>query len=129
MTSQVDRKLFTRDDYHRMVEAGVLSENDKVELINGNILHMSPIGTKHLATVNRLVWLFNKILSDDFILSIQNPVGLNEYSEPEPDVAILKFKEDFYESGKPSPKDIHLIIEVSDTTLEKDQKLKIPLYA
>ena len=127
MTLQLEHKLFTRQDYHRMAEAGVFADDDKVELLNGNIITMSPIGSKHLATVNRFVRIFQKSLSDDYILSIQNPVGINDISEPEPDVAILNYKKDFYENGKPTPKDVPLIIEVSDTTLEKDLNIKLPL--
>ena len=129
MTAFVDHKIFTRRDYHRMIEAGVLTEDDRVELINGNIITMSPVGSRHLATVNRFIRPFTKIVSDDYILSIQNPVGINDISEPEPDVAILHFREDFYETKKPTPQDVPLIIEVSDTTLEKDRKVKLPLYA
>lgn len=129
MTAFVDHKIFTRRDYHRMIEAGVLTEDDRVELINGNIIAKSPVGSRHLAIVNRIVRLFTKIVSDDYILSIQNPIGINDISEPEPDIALLYFKEDFYETQKPTPQDVPLIIEVSDTTLEKDQKVKLPLYA
>ncbi len=129
MTLHIDQKLFTREDYHRMVKAGVLAEDEKVELISGNIITMSPIGIKHLATVNRFTWIFKKMLSDDYILSIQNPVCINDYSEPEPDIAVLNYKKNFYDNKKPTPTDIPLIIEVSDTTLEKDQELKMPLYA
>ena len=111
-----------------MRESGILTEEDRVELLDGQIVPMSPIGKFHASCVNRL----NRFLSDllrDNIISVQNPVVLDDDSEPEPDVAILKYKEDFYAEISPRPKDVELIIEVADTSLEKDKQLKIPLYA
>ena len=115
--------------YHQMSEAGILSENDKVELINGEIIEMSPIGRRHAACVDRINRLFSNILGIKVIVRVQNPIILNNLSEPEPDIALLKPRADFYESGHPQPQDIFLLIEVADSSLEYDRDVKIPLYA
>jgi Uma2 family endonuclease len=115
--------------YHQMNEAGILSENDRVELINGQIIEMSPIGRRHAACVDRINRLFSNILGIKVIVSVKNPIILNNLSEPEPDIALLQPRADFYESGHPQPKDIFLLIEVADSSLEYDREVKIPLYA
>jgi Uma2 family endonuclease len=115
--------------YHQMNQAGILSENDKVELINGEIIEMSPIGRRHTACVNRLNTVFSQLLGKKVIVAVQNPIILNNLSEPEPDIALLKPRADFYESGHPQPQDIFLLIEVADSSLEYDREVKIPLYA
>ncbi|MBE9249966.1 Uma2 family endonuclease [Dolichospermum sp. LEGE 00240] len=115
--------------YHQMSEAGIFSENDKVELINGEILEMSPIGRRHTACVNRLNSVFSQLLGKKVIIAVQNPITLNNLSEPQPDIALLKPRADFYESGHPQPQDVFLLIEVADSSLEYDRDVKIPLYA
>lgn len=115
--------------YHQMSEAGIFSENDKVELINGEIIEMSPIGRRHAACVDRINRLFSNILGMKVIVRVQNPIILNNLSEPEPDIALLQPRADFYESGHPQPQDIFLLIEVADSSLEYDRDVKIPLYA
>ena len=115
--------------YHQMSEAGIFSENDKVELINGEIIEMSPIGRRHTACVNRLNSVFSQLLGKKVIVAVQNPILLNNLSEPEPDIALLKPRTDFYESGHPQPEDIFLLIEVADSSIEYDRDVKIPLYA
>ena len=115
--------------YHQMSEAGIFSENDKVELINGEIIEMSPIGRRHTACVNRLNSVFSQLLGKKVIVAVQNPILLNNLSEPEPDIALLKPRTDFYESGHPQPQDIFLLIEVADSSIEYDRDVKIPLYA
>ncbi|MDP5016840.1 Uma2 family endonuclease [Anabaena sp. UHCC 0187] len=115
--------------YHQMSEVGIFSENDKVELINGEIIEMSPIGRRHAACVDRINRLFSNILGIKVIVRVQNPIILNNLSEPEPDIALLQPRADFYESGHPEPKDIFLLIEVADSSLEYDRDVKIPLYA
>ncbi|MBD2099302.1 Uma2 family endonuclease [Leptolyngbya sp. FACHB-261] len=128
MTLQLLRRKFTVEQYHRIAEAGVLTEDERVELIRGEILEMSPIGRRHAACVNRLVSLFAQRLADQAVLSPQNPVELNNTSEPQPDLALLQPRPDFYESGHPKPADIFLLTEVADTTAKADRELKIPLY-
>ena len=90
MSVQVEKWVFTVDEYHRMSEAGILSEDDRVELIDGEILKMSPIGKQHAACVNRLNSVLNRKAGDAAIISVQNPIRIDDYSEPEPDIALLK---------------------------------------
>jgi Uma2 family endonuclease len=126
---QVKNFRFNISQYHQMSETGILSENDKVELINGEIIEMSPIGRRHTACVNRLNSVFSQLLGKKVIVAVQNPILLNNLSEPEPDIALLKPRTDFYESGHPQPQDIFLLIEVADSSIEYDRDVKIPLYA
>jgi Uma2 family endonuclease len=119
---------FSVDDYEQMIESGILSENHRVELIHGEIIDKMPIGDLPAACVNRLNRLLAKTFGDAVLIAIQNPVRLVD-SEPEPDLALLVPREDFYAAGKPRPADIMLLIEVSDTSLEFDRNVKRPLYA
>jgi Uma2 family endonuclease len=123
------RYLFSAVEYHRLGEVGLFHEDDPVELLNGEIIIMSPIGVKHATMVKRLNRLFNRLFRDKAIVSIQDPLALNEMSEPEPDVMLLKPREDCYAEHHPRPSDVLLLIEVSDTTLAHDQEKKIPAYA
>ena len=129
MQVEVTKKLFTVDEYHRMGEAGILTPEDRVELIEGEILQMSPIGNRHAACVNRANKLLITRLQDRGLVSIQNPVRLDIYSEPQPDVLVLKPRDDFYASTGHTAADVLLMIEVSDTTLRYDTLKKVPLYA
>ena len=129
MSVQLLRRKFTVEQYHKMVDSGILNEDDRVELIRGEIIEMSPIGTKHAACVNRLSNLLAWRLGRRVIVSVQNPVELDDNSEPEPDVVLLRPREDFYESAHPQPKDVFLIVEVADTTIKYDREVKVPLYA
>lgn len=129
MTVQIVRHLFTVTDYARMREAGILSEGDRVELIDGEVRVMSPIGPIHAAIVKRLNTLLSRLLPDTVILSVQDPIQLNDYSEPQPDLAILHYREDFYAHAHPVADDVLLVIEVSDTTIDYDRDEKLPRYA
>lgn len=129
MTTEVLRRLFTIEQYHRMIETGIIQEGDRVELIRGEIVEMASIGTRHAAGVNRLNQLFFKKFGDQVLVAVQNPVEVNEYSEPQPDIAVLRPREDFYASAHPTPDDVFLLIEVSDSTIRYDRTVKIPLYA
>lgn len=124
-----ERRLFTADEYLRMGEAGILPEDDRVELIEGEILEMSPIGSRHAACVKRLNALLGPRLGGCAIIGVQDPVLLPDYSGPQPDVAALRLREDFYAEAHPMPGDVLLLIEVSDTTLRYDREVKLPLYA
>mgnify|MGYP006270005957 CR=1 FL=1 len=112
-----------------MAAAGILDEDDRVELLEGEIVQMSPIGDRHASMVNRLNALFMKALSDQWMVSVQNPIVLDDYNEPEPDISVVRAKPDFYKSGKPRPDDVVLIVEAADTSIRVDRKLKLPLYA
>lgn len=125
----VARRQFTVADYHRMRDAGIFSEDDRVELLDGDILQMSPIGPLHAAIVKRINTLLGKTPLGQLIVSVQDPIQLSDLSEPQPDIAILKYRSDYYGSTHPRPEDILLLIEVSDTSLEYDKKNKLPRYA
>ena len=129
MVLQIVRHQFTVKQFHQMAEFGILSENERVELIRGEMIDMSPIGRRHAGCVNRLVNLLIQLLGKRIILAPQNPVELNETSEPQPDIALLKPRPDFYRNSHPQPEDIFLLIEVADTTVKYDREVKIPLYA
>ncbi|WGV24634.1 Uma2 family endonuclease [Halotia branconii] len=129
MTVQLLRRKFTVEQYQKMIESGILTEDDRVELIRGEIIEMSPIGTKHAACVNRMINLLVQLLGKRVIVAAQNPVALNDNSQPQPDVALLKPRDDFYATAHPQPQDIFLLIEVADSTIEYDREEKIPLYA
>lgn len=129
MTVQLLRRKFTVEQFHKMAESGILNEDDRVELIRGEIIEMAAIGTKHAACVRRLNNSLSRKLGDKVIISVQNPIGLDDTSEPQPDVVLLKPREDFYASAHPQPKDVFLIIEVADSTIKYDREVKIPLYA
>ena len=120
---------FTVNDYYKMAQAGILGEDDRVELIDGAIVDMAPIGPRHAAGVDRLNTLFSERLRGRAILRVQNPVHLHEYSEPEPDLMLLRPRADFYASGHPEPADVFLAIEVAESSLEYDRDVKALLYA
>lgn len=122
-------RRFTVSEYHRMAETGILGEDDPVELINGQIYVMSPIGSQHAACVRRLTRQFILAVRDQAEVSVQNPVLLTPDSEPEPDVAILAPREDAYAARHPRPNEVMLVVEVSGSTLEFDRDKKLPLYA
>ncbi len=129
MVLQLVRYQFTVKQFHQMAESGILSENDRVELIRGEMIDMSPIGRRHAGCVNRLVNFLIQLLGKQIVLAPQNPVELDETSEPQPDIALLKPRPDFYRNSHPQPEDIFLLIEVADTTVKYDREVKIPLYA
>ncbi len=112
-----------------MLDAGILHEDDRVELIAGEIVAMSPINAPHAGHVKRLIRLFTSRLGDRALISAQDPVQLGEDSQPQPDVALLKPRDDFYARSHPTPADVLLIVEVSDSTVDYDRDVKAPLYA
>jgi len=122
------RGPFTVDTYQRLGELGVLRENDRVELIAGQVVEMSPIGDRHASCVRRLIHLFSRSLGAAAIVDVQNPVVLGEHDAPQPDVVLLKPRPDAY-PRHPRATDILLVIEVADTTLAYDREIKVPLYA
>lgn len=128
MAVQLTKRLLTVEEYHKMGEAGILQEKG-IELINGEIIKMSPIGSKHVSCVNKLNALLNALLGNKAIVSVQNPVITGDLSEPEPDIAILVYREDYYAEEIPGAKDVLLIIEVADTSVEYDREVKLPQYA
>ena len=116
------------DEYYAMADAGILTENDRVELLDGDIIRMPPIGNWHQASVNRLIDLLHMPLHGQIVFCAQGP-RLNDESEPQPDVMLLKWRDDYYEGGHPKPSDVLLLIEVSDTTIDYDRGQKLSAYA
>lgn len=129
LMTHLETRLLSVEEYHKMMEAGILTEDERVELLAGNILSMSPIGSKHIMCVNRLTRLLSAIAGEVAIVSVQNPISLSPLSEPEPDVALWKAPIDRYDTALPQAEDIYLVIEVADSSLSKDREIKLPLYA
>lgn len=123
------RHRITVDEYYRMAEVGLLAPDARVELIEGEIIDMAPIGPRHGSVVNDLTRLLVNAVSDRGIVQVQGVVRLDDASEPQPDVALLVGRSDNYRSQHPSPADTPLLIEVSDSTLAYDLNTKVPLYA
>jgi Uma2 family endonuclease len=126
---QAQRRLFTVDEYYKMAEAGILGEDDRVELVEGEIVQMPPIGSPHGGTVAFLTSFFGSRLGGRAIVNPQNPVRLADYSEPQPDIALLRPRPDFYRASHPSPGDVSLVVEVGDSTIAYDRQVKVLLYA
>jgi Uma2 family endonuclease len=120
---------FTAEEYHRMAETGLLKPDARVELLDGEIIDMSPIGPPHGGVSKRLNHLFTESAKGRWIVSVQDPVRLDDYSEPQPDLMLLRLTPDFYSSRHPGPKDVLLLIEVADTSLDVDREKKLPAYA
>ena len=129
MRTEVTKKLFTVDEYHRMGKAGILLENDRLELIDGEIIQMSPIGHRHAICVNRANTFFIEGFGRKALVSPQNPLQLTEWTEPQPDLVVLKPRADFYAGKQWVPEDVFFVVEVSDSTLQYDRKVKVPRFA
>ncbi len=122
-------RRFTVADFLRMGEVGLFDQNGRVELIDGQILDMSPTNSPHAGLVKRLIRLFSRRLGDEAIVSAQDPLEIDLHGMPQPDLLLLKPREDFYTDSHPRPADVLLLIEVSDSTLRFDKRVKLPLYA
>lgn len=129
MGTEISKRLFTVEDYHRMVEAGILSEDDRVELIHGEVVAMSPVGAPHNGAVIRALNALFPIVAKHALVSAQGAVRLDQYDEPQPDIVLLRPKADCYTTQHPGATDILLIIEVADSSLEYDRTVKVGLYA
>lgn len=129
MSLQIARRHFNVTEFYRMVEAGILSEGDQVELIDGEVIEMSPIGSRHASCVDRLNKLLNRLVSQDVIVRVQNPIVLDDYSATQPDISLLQPRDDFYAQEHPAPADVLLVIEVADSSTGFDREIKLPLYA
>jgi Uma2 family endonuclease len=123
------RRLFTREEYHRMAEVGILKPTDRVELIRGEIVEMSPPGRRHVAFVDNLTQLLVVQLAGRAIVSVQNPVVLADDTEPQPDLAIRRRREVPYKDLEAHAEDVLLLIEVADASLRYDRSTKLRLYA
>lgn len=129
MESWPRRHRITVDEYHRMAEVGLLAPDARVELIEGEIIDMAPIGKEHSSVVDQLNRLFVRAVGDDAIVRVQGSVRLGSMSEPEPDLLLLRPRADFYRSEFATERDVLLVVEVSDKTLRYDREVKVPLYA
>ena len=125
-TVPVQLRFITVEEYDQMVQAGVFPEDDRIELIEGNIITMSPIGAAHAGHVNRLLRLLAP-WAGQVLITVQNPIRLPG-SEPQPDFALLKSRVDDYAGAHPTARDVLLVVEVSDTSVDYDRSVKIPLY-
>jgi Uma2 family endonuclease len=125
----VTRRPITVAEYHRMGEVGILTEDDRVELIEGELIALSPIGSEHAGTVNALTHRLVLAVGDRAVVAVQNPVELDDLSEPQPDFAVLRPRDDFYRRATPRPEAVLVIIEVADSSLNYDRAVKRSLYA
>ena len=116
-------------DFNTMSEIGIFNEDDHIELIEGGLITMSPIGKQHAWETRQLNYLFSRLVADKALVDVQNPLILDDYNEPEPDIMLLHYRADFYKTARPRPADVFLLIEVADTSLNYDKNTKIPLYA
>jgi Uma2 family endonuclease len=129
MPVQVQKHLFTVREFHDMVRGGVFHEDDRVELLAGEVLEMTAIGSRHAGCVNYLTNTLTAQLGPSAIVSVQNPMILDDYSEPQPDVLVLRPRADFYRDGHPTPADVRIVMEVADTSEDFDRRAKLPRYA
>ena len=130
MADAVTRRRFTIEEYHRMGEAGILAHDERLELIAGHIVVREPVGSRQAGTVDRLTRLWTSRLGERAIVRVQNPVALpDEASELQPDLMLLTPRADFYTGAHPTAPDVLLLIEVADTSLLLDRRVKMPLYA
>lgn len=125
--AQLPKRRFTVAEYHKLGDAGILDEDDRIELIEGELVQMAPIGDLHAGTVNHLIRLFGR-LAHEPIVSAQNPIVLGQRSEPQPDFMLLRYRDDLYGTNTPTPRDVLLLIEVADSTIATDRGIKVPLY-
>lgn len=126
---ELPRRRFTVEEYHRMAEAGILTEDDRVELIEGEIVQMTPIGQRHAATVARLTRRLVPAVADRALVWPQNPIRLPRDTEPQPDLVLLRPRPDDYAQGPARPEDILLLVEVADSSYRYDAGVKLSLYA
>ena len=127
--SSVGLRLITTDEYHRMVGAGILAADEQVELIAGQIIKKMPKGPAHSALCKRIEKLIERLLGDRVLVRLRDPVRLDIYSEPEPDIAVVYPNASFYDDHHPVPGEIYLIIEIADSTVDRDLNVKADLYA
>ena len=123
------KRLLSAWEFERMAQAQILGEDERLELVEGEILQMSPIGPRHAACVNRLTKLLFAAVQDRLIVSVHNPLRLGKRSELQPDLALLRHRPDFYAAAHPGPADVLLWVEAADTGTAYDRSVKLPLLA
>jgi Uma2 family endonuclease len=129
MAAEITRRRFTVDDYHRLAAVGILMEDDRVELVDGDIVTMSPIGARHAGCVTQLEAYLHRSIGDVAQIRAQNPLQLGTDGEPEPDIAVVRPRADYYKQAHPTPMDVFMLMEVADSSLDYDRSVKLPLYA
>ncbi len=129
VSSAIVPKRFRVEDFRRMTEVGILPEESGWEIIDGFLIDKMTIGSRHPSTVKRMNRKLMRLLGDNAIISVQDPIHIDDYNEPEPDIALLKPREDFYAESHPAPQDVLLLVEVSDSTVEYDREIKKSIYA
>jgi Uma2 family endonuclease len=129
VSSAIVPKRFRVEDFRRMTEVGILPEESGWEIIDGFLIDKMTIGSRHASTVKRMNRKLMRLLGDNAIISVQDPIHIDDYNEPEPDIALLKPREDFYAESHPAPQDVLLLVEVSDSTVEYDREIKKSIYA
>lgn len=125
----ITRRKFTVGEFYQMNEAGFFNKDPRVELVEGQIINMAPIGSYHAAVVSRLTELLMEVVAGKFILSVQGPLKLNSQTVLQPDFQVLKRRNDFYAENIPTAADVHLIIEVADSSLKYDSGIKLDIYS
>lgn len=123
------KRKFTSKEYYQLLDTGILTEDDRVELINGEIIEMSPINNPHVTCINKMTMFFASLVKGKAIVSVQNPVVLDNYNEPQPDLVLFKHRDDFYFDKKAAAKDVIVAIEVADSSLGFDRNVKSTIYA
>ncbi|MCU0493401.1 MAG: Uma2 family endonuclease [Chloroflexaceae bacterium] len=129
MTVEIIRHQLHVADYARMLETGILREDDRVELIDGAVRGMSPISPLHAAIVRRLNVMLSQQIPQTITIAVQDPIQLNDYTEPQPDIALLHYRADYYAQAHPVADDVILVVEVADSSLAYDRDEKLPRYA
>lgn len=127
--ARFERFRLSRDRYHQMIESGIFGEDERIELIEGGLVTMSPIGAEHSGIVDQLSEILVDQLARRAVVKVQGPIQLDDHSEPEPDVVLSKPRRDYYKRSLPQPADVLLVIEVADSSLAYDRTVKMPLYA
>lgn len=129
MPVEITKRRFDVDDYHRMAKAGILHRGDRVELIDGEIVAMTPIGPRHNAAVDRALRMLVAVAGDQAIVRVQGSIRLSRFHEPQPDIVLLRPRNDFYASQLPGAADTLLVIEIAESSLEYDRQVKGRIYA
>jgi Uma2 family endonuclease len=129
MATEVVKRLINVEEYYKMAKVGILKPEDRVELINGEIYQMSPIGSRHAAIVDHLAMMLNQAFQHEAIVRVQNPIRIDDNNEPEPDVALVKYRSDFYSTAHPVPAEVLVVMEVAGSSITFDREIKSALYA
>ena len=129
LTVPLPRRRFTVDEYERMATAGIIAAGERVQLLDGEIIQMAPIGPPHASTVDRINKLLVRLAGDTAVVRVQNPIVIHPYSEPEPDFVVARVSPESYRAAHPEPDDVLLVVEVADSSFGIDRAVKAPIYA